>query len=249
MSGLLEGRRVVVTGVLTEASIASAVTRLALAEGADVLLTSPVCRAHRITARVAPRLGVEREVLELDVELDEDLAALPDAVRAQGWDGVDGVLHAIGYVPEHEGTWTEQPWAMAGNVLRTSAWSLPALVTALQPLLTADASVVALTRAPDRAHPGLDWLGVAQGALGSAVRYLARDLGPSGVRVNAVAAGPVRSMLGRAFPAPDRAAPLGWDPATDADAVARAVVMLLSGWFPATTGSVVHVDGGAHALG
>ncbi|MCW2606452.1 MAG: Enoyl-[acyl-carrier-protein] reductase, partial [Frankiales bacterium] len=193
MSGLLAGRRLVVTGVLTEASLASAVTRLALAEGADVLLTSPVCRAHRITARVAPRLGVTREVLELDVELDDDLAALPDAVRAQGWDGVDGVLHAIGYVPElAPGDLAAQPWDLAGNVLRTSAWSLPALVTALDPLLAAGASVVALQRDPSRAWPGLDWLGIAQASLGSAVRYLARDLGPRGVRVNAVAAGPAR---------------------------------------------------------
>ena len=249
MSGLLQGRRLVVTGVLTEASLASAVTRLALAEGADVLLTSPVCRAHRVTSRVAPRLGVQREVLELDVELDDDLAALPDAVRAQGWDGVDGVLHAIGYVPElSPGGMAAQPWAVAGTVLRTSAWSLPALVTALDPLLGSGASVVALQRDTTRAWPGLDWLGVAQGALGSAVRYLARDLGPRGVRVNAVAAGPARTMLGRAFPDSRDDAPLGWDP-SDPTPVARAVCMLLSDWFPATTGSVVHVDGGVHALG
>ncbi len=248
MSGLLQGRRLVVTGVLTEASLASAVTRAALAEGADVLLTSPVCRAHRITARVAPRLGVQREVLELDVELDDDLAALEGAVRAQGWDRVDGVLHAIAYVPEHEGSFQEQPWEVAGNVLRTSAWSLAALVTALRPLLVEGSSVVALQRDTSRAWPGLDWLGVAQASLGSAVRYLARDLGPSGVRVNAVAAGPSRTMLGRAFPDGRDDAPLGWDP-SDPTAVAQAVCLLLSDWFPATTGSVLHVDGGVHALG
>ena len=254
MTGLLEGRRLVVTGVLTEASLASAVTRLALAEGADVLLTSPVCRAHRITARVAPRLGVQREVLELDVELDDDLAALADAVRGQGWERVDGVLHAIAYLPAlAPGGLAAQPWEVAGTVLRTSAWSLPALVTALRPLLAEGSSVVALQRDSTRTWPGLDWLGVAQGALGSAVRSLARELGPDGVRVNAVAAGPSRTMLGRAFPAsptvlPGEDAPLGWDP-SDATPVARAVCMLLSEWFPATTGSVVHVDGGVHALG
>ena len=137
---------------------------------------------------------------------------------------------------------------MAGNVLRTSAWSLPALVSSLRPLLGPGSAVVALQRDSTRAWPGLDWLGVAQGALGSAVRYLARDLGPDGVRVNAVAAGPARTMLGRAFPDGRADAPLGWDPA-DATPVARAVCMLLSDWFPATTGSVVHVDGGVHALG
>ena len=248
MTGLLAGRRLVGTGVLTEASLASAVTRVALAEGADVLLTSPVCRAHRITSRVAPRLGVAREVLELDVELDDDLAALEGAVRASGWDRVDGVLHAVAYVPEHEGSFQEQPWAVAGNVLRTSAWSLPALVSALRPLLVHGSSVVALHRDPTRAWPGLDWLGVAQASLASAVRYLARDLGPGGIRVNAVAAGPSRTMLGRAFPEGRTDAPLGWDP-TDPEPVAQAVCLLLSDWFPATTGSVLHVDGGVHALG
>ena len=250
MTALLAGRRLLVTGVLTEASLASAVVRLALAEGADVLLTSPVCRAHRITARVAPRLGVEREVLELDGELDDDLAALAGAVRDQGWDRVDGVLHAIGYVPPHDESLglAGQPWEMAGVVLRTSAWSLPALVSALRPLLRDGSSVVALQRDAARAWPGLDWLGVAQGALGGAVRGLARELGPAGVRVNAVAAGPSHTMLGRAFP-PSRAdAPLGWDPG-DPTPVAQAACMLLSDWLPATTGSVVHVDGGVHALG
>lgn len=251
MSGLLEGRRLVLTGVLTEASLASAVARLAVAEGADVLLTSPVCRAHRVTARVAPRLGVRREVIELDVELDEDLAALEGAVRAGGWDRVDGVLHAIAYLPEPDrgGGLAAQPWDVVAPTFRTTTWSIAAVAHALRPLLVPGSSVVALQRDPARAWPGLDWLGVAQASLSSAVRYLARDLGPAGVRVNAVAAGPARTMLGRAVPGAERDdAPLGWDP-RDPTAVARAVCLLLSDWLPATTGSVLHVDGGVHALG
>jgi meromycolic acid enoyl-[acyl-carrier-protein] reductase len=251
VTGLLEGRRLVVTGVLTEASLASAVTRLAVAEGADVLLTSPVCRAHRVTARVAPRLGVTREVLELDVELDDDLAALAGSVRAAGWDRVDGVLHAIAYLPEADRSagLAAQPWDVVAPTMRTTAWSLPALVQALRPLLGPGSSVVALHRDPARAWPGLDWLGVAQAALGGAVRGLAAELEPDGVRVNAVAAGPSRTMLGRAVPGAVRDdAPLGWDPG-DPQPVARAVCVLLSDWLAATSGAVVHVDGGVHALG
>jgi len=255
VTGLLAGSRLLVTGVLTEASLASlasAVARLAVAEGADVLLTSPLCRAHRLTVRTAPRLGVTREVLELDVELDEDLAALAGAVRVQGWDGVDGVLHAIAYLPEGDRSagMAAQPWDRVAPTLRTTTWSLPALVGALRPLLGAGSSVVALQRDPARTHPGLDWLGIAQAALGGAVRYLARELGPCGVRVNAVAAGPARTLLGRAVPDAGRPdAPLGWDPSAAGEPVAQAACMLLSDWFPATTGAVLHVDGGAHALG
>ncbi len=251
MTGLLTGRRLVVTGVLTEASLASAVTRLAVAEGADVLLTSPVCRAHRVTARVAPRLGVQREVLELDVELDDDLAALEGSVREAGWDRVDGVLHAIAYLPpgQRPGGLPAQPWEVVAPTLRTAAWSLAALVRALRPLLVRGSSVVALSRDPGRAWDGLDWLGVAQASLGATARALARELGPEGVRVNTIAAGPVRTMLGRALPGAERGdAPLGWDP-SDRTAVARSVCLLLSDWLPATTGSMVWADGGFHAIG
>ena len=256
MPGLLAGRRLLVTGVLTEASLASAVVRTALAEGADVLLTSPVCRAHRVTSRVAPRLGVDAPVLELDVELHEDLAALPGAVRDAGWDGVDGVLHAIAYLGEHERTgFAEAPWPAVAPVVQTAAWSLAAVVAAARPLLTRGASVVGLTLDPARARAGADWLPVARAGLEAVVRQLARELGPDGVRVNLVATGPARTMLSRALPETEdlladwaARAPLGWDDETAHDAVARTACALLSGWLPATTGEVVHADGGRHAV-
>lgn len=252
---LLSGKRLLVTGVLTEASLASSVVRLALSQGADVLLTSPVCRAHRVTSRVAPRLGVDAPVLELDVELADDLASLPGAVRSAGWDGVDGVLHAIAYLPEAERSdgFAAAPWEVVAPTVQTAAWSLAAVVHALRPLLGAGSSVVGLTLDASRARVGQDWLPVARAALAATCRQLALELAPAGVRVNLVAAGPARTMLSRAVPESDELlaswqerAPLGWDP--DGDAVARTVVTLLSDWLPATTGEVLHADGGRHAV-
>ena len=255
-AGLLAGKRLIATGVLTETSIASAVVRLAREQGAEVLLTSPLCRAWTVTSRVAPRLGVDADVLELDVTLPQDLAGLEQAVRDAGWDRVDGVLHAMAYLPEHDqdAGFAGQPWPVVSEVLQVGAWSLAATVAAVRPLLGPGASVVGLHLDPERAWPGQDWLGVAHACLASTSRYLARELGPHGVRVNLVAAGPQRTLLAKAVPgasdlaaAWDARAPLGWD-AGDRTAVAKAVVALLSDWFPATTGSVVHVDGGAHAV-
>ncbi|HWH27480.1 MAG TPA: SDR family oxidoreductase [Mycobacteriales bacterium] len=262
---LLAGRRVLVTGVLTEASLASAVVRETRARGAEVLLTSPVCRAHRVTSRLAPRLGVDAPVLELDVELPDDLAALADAVREAGWDGVDGVVHAIAYLGDrhrepqpdpHRGDagFAGAPWDAVAPALQTAAWSMAAVVHALRPLLTRGSSVVGLTLDPARARAGADWLPVARAGLAAVTRQLARELGPAGVRVNLVASGPARTMLSRALPETEalvadwaERAPLGWD-ADDRSAVARTVAALLSDLLPATTGELVHADGGRHAV-
>ena len=157
--GLLDGKRLLATGVLTEASLASAVVRVAVEQGAEVLLTSPVCRGHRVTSRVAPRLGVTGDVLELDVTLPDDLAALEGAVRAAGWDRVDGVLHAVAYLPEPPGDFAATPWSAVGEVFQTAAWSLAALVHAVRPLLVPGSSVVGLELDPGRAERGQDWLG------------------------------------------------------------------------------------------
>ena len=257
VEGLLAGKHVLVTGVLTEASLASAVTRLALAQGAQVLLTSPVCRAYRVTARVAPRLGVEAEVLELDVSLEQDLVDLEQAVRSAGWDRVDGIVHAIGYAPD--GVLgvpvSEVCWPGVAETLQATTWSLPAVVQAVRPLLGRGSSVVGLDFDGSRAWPGWGWMGIGKAGLEAASRYLARDLGPYGVRVNLVSSGPVRTLTSKGVPGFeqvvagwDERAPLGWDP-RDGEPVARAVVALLSDWFPRTTGSIVQVDGGAHAVG
>ena len=256
MPGLLAGRRLLVTGVLTETSLATAVVRTAREQGADVLLTSPLCRGWTVTTRLAPRLGVDAEVLELDVTLPEDLEGLEATVRRAGWDRVDGVVHAVAYLPEADrsGGLSSLPWPVVGQTLQTAAWSLAAVTAAVRPLLVRGSSVLGLTFDSSRAWPGHDWLGIAQGSLESTARFLARDLGPSGVRVNLLSCGPQRTLLSRALPGHaelsqewDRRAPLGWD-AGDRSAVGRAAVALLSDWFPATTGSVVHVDGGAHAV-
>lgn len=254
---MLQGKRMLVTGVLTEQSLASAVVRAALAEGAEVLLGSPLCRAWPLTSKVAPRLGVEAPVLELDVTLPGDLAQLEQAVRAAGWDRVDGVLHAIAYLPDGAGSeeFAAEPWEVTAEVFQTTAWSLAAVVNALRPLLPRGASVVALDMDTSRAWPSLGWLGVAQASLEATARYLARELGPDGVRVNVVATGPHRTLLTRALDGHAelaerwaREAPLGWDP-RDSSAVGKAVVTLLSDWLPATTGEVLHVDGGMHVVG
>jgi enoyl ACP reductase len=254
--GLLSGKRLLVTGVLTETSLATAVVRTAREQGADVLLSSPVCRGWTVTTRLAPRLGVDTEVLELDVTLPEDLDGLAAAVRGAGWDHIDGLVHAVAYLPEADrsGGFTSLPWPVVWQTLQTAAWSLAAVTGSVRPLLVRGSSVLGLTFDSSRAWAGYDWLGVAQGSLESAARYLARDLGPSGVRVNLLSCGPQRTLLSRALPGHaelaqewDRRAPLGWD-AGDRTAVGRAAVALLSDWFPATTGSVLHVDGGAHAV-
>ncbi len=251
---MLAGKRILVTGVLTESSIAFSVARLAQENGAEVVLSS-FGRARRLTERVAARLPSAPEVVELDVNRPADLDSLPDRVGA----ALDGVLHAIAFAPETAlgGRFLETPWEDVAVALQTSAYSLKALTVAARPLLSGrNASVVALDfDNRNQAWPLYDWMGVAKAALESTARYLARDLGPEGIRVNLVCAGPLRTMAARGIPGFGafedvwgKRAPLGWDPG-DAGPAARACVALMSDWFPATTGEMVHVDGGAHAMG
>lgn len=196
-------------------------------------------------------------MLELDVSIPDDLATLADRVRAAGWDRVDGVLHAIAYAPEAAlgDTVAAAQWDDVATALQASTWSLAALVHALRPLLTRGSSVVGLDFDGTRAWPSYGWMGVAKAGLESCSRYLAKELGPDGIRMNLVAAGPIRTMAARSIPGFEDVestwssrAPLGWD-TTDPRAVAQAVVVLLSDWLPMTTGEVLHVDGGAHGVG
>ncbi|MCU1451462.1 MAG: fabI [Acidimicrobiales bacterium] len=251
---LLEGRRLVVTGVLTDSSIAYSVARLAQEEGAELVLTS-FGRARRITERVAKRLPRPPEIIELDVTSETDLAALTEDLRRR-WGRVDGVLHSIGFAPEGclGGEFLAAPWDDVAVALHTSAYSLASLARAVAPLMGEGGSVVGLDFDARQAWPAYDWMGVAKAALESTARYLARDLGRNGVRVNLVCAGPLRTVAARGVPGFDRfeevwsdRAPLGWD-LRDPEPVARACVALLSDWFPATTGEMVHVDGGFHAM-
>ncbi|MGF1646224.1 MAG: enoyl-ACP reductase FabI [Kineosporiaceae bacterium] len=254
--GLLDGARLLVTGVLRESSIAFHVARIAQQEGATVVLTG-FGRTLKVTSTIARRLpGPPVPVVELDVASAEDVDALADRVRAHV-DGLDGVLHSIGFAPESAlgGRFLSTPWEDAATALHVSAYSLKALAVGCRPLLRRGAGIVGLTFDASVAWPVYDWMGVAKAAFESTARYLARDLGPDGIRVNLVAAGPLRTTAATSIPGfatfedtwPQRA-PLGWDN-TDPEPAARACCALLSGWFPATTGEIVHVDGGVHAVG
>jgi meromycolic acid enoyl-[acyl-carrier-protein] reductase len=253
---LLDGKRILVTGVLTDASIAFHVARLAQEEGAQVVLTS-FGRVLRLTQRIAKRLPKDAPVVELDVTSEADLDGLADRVR-EHVDGLDGVLHSIGFAPPAAlgGNFLETSWEDVATALHVSAYSLKALAVAARPLYPeSGASVVGLDFDASVAWPQYDWMGVAKAAFESCARYLARDLGPAGVRVNLVAAGPLRTMAAKSIPGFDSfegvwstRAPIGWD-LDDPEPAARACVALLSDWFPRTTGEIVHVDGGVHAMG
>jgi enoyl-[acyl-carrier protein] reductase I len=253
--GLLDGKRLLVTGVITDASIAYSVARVALQEGASVVLTG--YGRMSLVERVAKKLPGPAPVVELDVTSPDDLAALPDRVR-EHVDGIDGVLHSIGFAPASAlgGGFLDTPWEDVATAIHVSTYSLPALAKAALPLLPErGGSVVGLTFDATISWPAYDWMGVAKAGMESAARYLARELGPRGVRVNLVAAGPLRTMAARSIPGFalfedvwGKRAPLGWEIA-DPEPVARSCVALLSDWFPATTGEIVHVDGGFHATG
>lgn len=253
--GLLEGKKLLVTGVLVDSSIAFHVARLAQEQGAEVVLTS-FGRQMRLTQAIAKRLPVEAPVVQLDATSTEDLDALAENVRAHV-DRLDGVVHSIGFAPQSVmgGNFLAGEWEDVATALHVSAYSLKSLAVAAKPLMGRGSAIVGLTFDASLAWPVYDWMGVAKAAFESTSRYLARDLGPDGIRCNLVSAGPVRTTAARSIPGfeqmeggwPERA-PLGWDTA-DPEPTARAVVALLSDWFPATTGEIVHVDGGFHAMG
>ncbi|MDA8047295.1 MAG: enoyl-ACP reductase FabI [Actinomycetota bacterium] len=257
MPGLLEGKRILVTGVLTDDSLAYAVAELAQREGARIVLTG-AGRGLSLTRRVAKHLPEPPDVLELDVTVAEHLESVTADLAAR-WGALDGVLHSIGFAPAAclGGGFLDAGWDDVKVALEVSAYSLKHLAAGFRPLMQAagGGSVVGLDFDATVAWPGYDWMGVAKAALESTCRYLARDLGPDRIRVNLVAAGPVKTMAAKSIPgfsafedAWDGRAPLGWS-VTDPAPVAKACVALLSDWFPATTGEMVHVDGGFHAIG
>ena len=253
--GLLSGKRLLITGVLTDASLAFAVARLAAAEGAEIILTG-AGRGLRLTERTARKLEGSPEVLELDITRPDHVEAVREAL-ADRWGTVDGALHAIAFAPQVclGGDFMAAGWEDVSVALEVSAYSLKALADVVAPLMSSGGSLVGLDFDASVAWPVYDWMGVSKAALESVARYLARDLGPRGIRVNLVAAGPIRTMAARSIPgfatfeeAWAARAPLGWDVAA-AEPVARACVLLLSDWLGATTGEILHVDGGYHAIG
>jgi meromycolic acid enoyl-[acyl-carrier-protein] reductase len=255
-TGILAGKRILVAGVTMDSSIGFATAKVAQEQGATVLISN-FGRALNITRRIAKRLAVEPPVLELDVTDDAHLAQLPDMVR-EHVDGLDGVVHSIAYGnPETllGGKFLEGPWSDVAQAVQVSAYSLKSLAVACRPLMSSGGSVVGLTFDATIAWPAYDWMGVAKAGLESTSRYLARDLGAEGIRVNLVSAGPLRTLAAKAIPGFSdledmwgSRAPLGWDNA-DYAPTAKAVCALLSDFFPATTGEIIHVDGGFHAMG
>ena len=253
--GILDGKRLLITGVLTDASLAFAVARLAQEEGAEIVLTG-AGRGMRLTERTARKLPREAEVREFDVTSAEQADNLRDHLSST-WGRVDGALHAIGFAPEIclGENFMAAEWSDVAVAMEISAYSLKTVAEVVAPLMTDGGSIVGLDFDARFAWPAYNWMGVAKAALESTSRYLARALGPDGVRVNMVAAGPIRTMAAKSIPgfsefedAWSNRAPLGWD-VNDGEPVARACVALLSDWFPSTTGEMVHVDGGYHAIG
>lgn len=255
MSGLLEGKRLLITGVITDASIAFHAARVAQEQGAQVVLTG--FGRLRLVERIAQRLPREAPVVELDVQNTEHLDTLADRV-GQHVDGLDGVLHSIGYAnPETclGKPFLDAPWSDVGAALEISAYSYASLVKAAAPLLTEGASVIGMDFDARVAWPAYNWMGVSKAALESVNRYLARELGPKKIRANLVSAGPVKTMAAKSIPGFevledgwDDRAPLGWD-TQDPTPVAKSICAVFSDWLPATTGSMIMVDGGVHATG
>ncbi|AZQ71004.1 MULTISPECIES: enoyl-ACP reductase FabI [Streptomyces] len=252
MSGILAGKRILVTGVLTESSIAFQAAKVAQNEGAEVILTG--FGRLSLVERIAKRLPKPAPVIELDVTNQEHLDGLADKVR-EHVDGIDGIVHSIAFGPQGAFNFLEASWEDVSTAVQVSAYSYKSLAMALLPLMREGSSVVGLTFDAQIAWPKYDWMGVAKAALEGTNRYLARDLGPKGIRCNLVSAGPIKSMAAKSIPGFEELAdvwnhraPIGWDLA-DPEPAGRGVVGMLSDFFPRTTGEIVHVDGGVHMMG
>jgi enoyl-[acyl-carrier protein] reductase I len=254
MSGILEGKRVLISGVLMESSIAFHTAKVAQEQGAEVILTA--FPRPTLTERIAKKLPRPAKVIELDVTNDEHLARVEELVREE-LGGLDGVVHSIGFAPQDAlgGNFLNTPFESVSTAMHVSAFSLKSLTMACLPLMQNGGSVVGLTFDAQFAWPQYDWMGPAKAALEATSRYLARDLGSRNVRCNLISAGPLGSMAAKSIPGFsdlakvwDERSPLEWDMA-DPEPAGRGVVALLSDFFPKTTGEIVHVDGGVHIMG
>ena len=254
-NGLVQGKSFLVTGVLTDQSIAFHIARLIQEEGGEVVLSS-FGRAMSITQRIAGRLPKSAPVIELDVTNTEHLNRLKALIQ-EHHQKLDGVVHSIGFAPESAlgGNFLNTTWDDVSVALHVSAYSLASLTMATKDLMSSGGSVVGMDFDATVAWPQYDWMGVAKAALESTTRYLARDLGKENIRVNLIAAGPIKTMAAKSIPGFaefenvwNARAPLSWD-ISDPIPAAKGAVALLSDWFPKTTGEIVHVDGGVHAVG
>lgn len=253
---LLKDKKILITGVLTPQSIAFGIAELALQQGAEIQLTG-FGRAKSLTERSAKRLDPKLDVLELDVTKPEDFANVQAELKKR-WGRVDACLHAVAFAPEDAlgGNFLHTPWESVQTAFRVSTFSLKELAVCVAPLMTNGGSIVTLDFDNRQAWPIYDWMGVCKAGLMATVRYLARDLGPKKIRVNAVAAGPLATIAAKGIPGFKQLeagwgtqAPLGWSSKNDHEAVAKTAIALLSDWMPSTTGEMVHVDGGYHAIG
>jgi meromycolic acid enoyl-[acyl-carrier-protein] reductase len=253
---LLDGKKLVITGVLTDDSIAWHTARIAQEEGAEIVVTG-FGRGLRLTERSVQRLPEACDVIELDINDPAHVEAMV-ADLTERWGRVDGALHAIAFAPGDAlgGNFLNTPVESAQTAFVTSAFSYKTLAVALLPLMkeAGGGALVAMDFDNSQAWPAYDWMGVAKSALQSVTRYLARDLGEHAIRVNAVSAGPLGTVAAKSIPGFERfdevwseRSPLPWD-TTDPDPVARMVCVLLSDWAKMTTGEIVHVDGGFHAV-
>ena len=253
--GILEGKNILVTGVLTDSSIAFHIARLAQEEGANVILTG-FGRGLSLTKRISDRLPQKPIVIELDVTDQSQLDGLAEQVRVH-FSHLDGVVHSIGFAPEAAlgGNFLNTQWEDVSTAVHVSAYSMKSLTMACRPLFKDGASVVGLDFDAQVAWPLYDWMGVAKAALESTTRYLAKYLGPENIRVNLIAAGPIRTVAAKSIPGfasfedvwNERSA-LSWD-ISDPVPAAKGAVALLSDWFPKTTAEIIHVDGGVHGMG
>ncbi|ATL26737.1 enoyl-ACP reductase FabI [Streptomyces formicae] len=252
MSGILDGKRILVTGVLTEASIAFHAAKVAQEQGAEVILTA--FPRPTLTERIAKKLPEPAKVIELDVTNQEHLDRLAGVVKDE-LGGLDGIVHSIGFAPQGAFNFLEASFEDVSTAMHVSAFSLKSLTMACRPLFEDGASVVGLTFDAQYAWPKYDWMGPAKAALEATSRYLARDLGKENVRCNLISAGPLGSMAAKSIPGFGELAdvwntrsPLNWDMA-DPEPAGRGIVALLSDFFPKTTGEIIHVDGGVHMMG
>ncbi len=254
--GILDDKKLLITGVLTDDSLAFGIARLAQREGAEIVLTG-FGRGLRLTERTARKLDTEPEVLELDIANLDHVATVRDHL-AERWGRVDGALHAIGFAPAAclgDDFWAPD-WDDVATAVQVSTYSLRTLADLVRPLMQdGGGSLVGLTFDATVAWPAYNWMGVAKAGLESLNRYLARELGSEGIRSNLVAAGPMRTIAAKSIPGFaafeeewTKRAPLGWD-VNDSEGVARSTVALLSDWFPQTTGQIIHVDGGYSIVG
>lgn len=253
--GIVEGKNILVTGVITDGSIAFHIARLAQEQGANVILTG-FGRGLSLTTRIAGRLPQMPAIVELDVTNQEQLDSLAENVRKHV-PHLDGVVHSIGFAPEAAlgGNFLNTEWEDVATAIQISAYSLKSLTMACRPLFKNGGAVVGMDFDAQVAWPKYDWMGVAKAALESTARYLTRDLGKENIRINLVAAGPIKTMAAKSIPGFEQfehlwneRSPLEWDFA-DPIPAAQAAVALLSDWFPKTSAEIVHVDGGLHAMG